>query len=124
MPARRRRHVVHQSRLCRHVDRYRPHGAAPGGSFALNPDGTLNWGLIEDFAEDGIHQQHVWGVKLAKTYYGAEPVRKYWMGCSTGGRQGHYPGAELPDRTSTEFLPARMRSTGIGSLRPSYGRRS
>ena len=68
----------------------------PGGSFALNPDGTLNWGLIEDFSRDGIHQQHVWGVKLAKTYYGADPVRKYWMGCSTGGRQGHYQAQNFP----------------------------
>ena len=72
------------------------HSAALGGSFALNPDGTLNYGLIEDFAEDGIHQQHVWGVKLAKTYYGTEPIRKYWMGCSTGGRQGHYQAQNFP----------------------------
>ncbi|TMH61097.1 MAG: tannase/feruloyl esterase family alpha/beta hydrolase [Betaproteobacteria bacterium] len=68
----------------------------PGGSFALNPDGTLNFGLIEDFASDGIHEQHVWGVKLAEVYYGTEPVRKYWMGCSTGGRQGHYQAQNFP----------------------------
>ena len=67
-----------------------------GGSFALNPDNTLNWGLIEDFAADGIHEQHVWGVKLAEAYYGMEPVRKYWMGCSTGGRQGHYQAQHFP----------------------------
>ena len=66
------------------------HSAALGGSFALNPDGTLNWGLIEDFSADGIHEQHIWGVKLAEAYYGTEPIRNYWMGCSTGGRQGHY----------------------------------
>jgi hypothetical protein len=69
----------------------------PGGSFALNPDGTLNWGLIEDFAEDGNHQQHVWGVKLAEVYYGAEPTFRYWMGCSTGGRQGHYQAQNFPN---------------------------
>jgi tannase/feruloyl esterase len=68
----------------------------PGGSFALNPDGTLNFGLIEDFAADGIHEQHLWGVKLAEAYYGMEPVRKYWMGCSTGGRQGHYQAQNFP----------------------------
>ena len=68
----------------------------PGGSFALNPDGTLNVGLIEDFAADGIHEQHVWGLKLAEAYYGMEPVRKYWMGCSTGGRQGHYQAQHFP----------------------------
>jgi hypothetical protein len=67
-----------------------------GGSFALNPDGTLSWGLIEDFAGDGIHEQHLWGVMLAETYYGMEPIRKYWMGCSTGGRQGHYQAQNFP----------------------------
>src|SRR5947207_3730505 len=66
------------------------------GSFALNPDGTLNYGLIEDFASDGVHEQHVWGVQLAQTYYGAAPVRKYWMGCSTGGRQGHEQAQHFP----------------------------
>ena len=69
----------------------------PGGSFALNPDNTLNWGLIRDFARDGIRQQHLWGVKLAKGYYGMAPQRTYWMGCSTGGRQGHYQAQNFPD---------------------------
>jgi hypothetical protein len=72
------------------------HSAALGGSFALNPDGTLNYGLIEDFASDGIHEQHVWGIKLAEAYYGTEPIRKYWIGCSTGGRQGHYQAQNFP----------------------------
>jgi Tannase and feruloyl esterase len=72
------------------------HSAALGGSFALNPDATLNFGLIEDFASDGIHEQHVWGVKLAEAYYAMEPVRKYWMGCSTGGRQGHDQAQNFP----------------------------
>jgi hypothetical protein len=67
------------------------------GSFALNPDGTLNYGLIEDFAADGIHEQHLWGVKLARAYYGSKPMRTYWMGCSTGGRQGHYQAQNFPD---------------------------
>jgi len=67
------------------------------GSFALNPDKTLNIGLIRDFARDGIRQQHLWGLRLAKTYYGVAPLRKYWMGCSTGGRQGHYQAQNFPD---------------------------
>ena len=67
------------------------------GSFALNPDGTLNYGLIKDFADDGIRQQHLWGVQLAQTYYGSAPTRNYWVGCSTGGRQGHYLAQNFPD---------------------------
>jgi Tannase and feruloyl esterase len=67
------------------------------GSFALNPDKTPNLGLIRDFSRDGIRQQHLWGVQLAATYYGTQPARKYWMGCSTGGRQGHYQAQNFPD---------------------------
>lgn len=67
-----------------------------GGSFALNPDGTLNWGFIKDFARDGIHAQRVWGEKVAKIYYGASPTRHYWTGCSTGGRQGHQHAQSYP----------------------------
>jgi hypothetical protein len=70
------------------------HSAALGGSFALNPDGTLNYGLIEDFAADGIHEQHIWGIKLAQTYYGTEPIRKYWMGYLRSPRS--LSGAEFP----------------------------
>src|SRR5439155_26769439 len=66
------------------------------GRFAPNADGTLNWGLIRDFARDGIHDQHIWGVAIATTYYGHAPSRKYWMGCSTGGRQGHYHAQNFP----------------------------
>ena len=87
------------------------HSAALGGSFALNPDGTLNWGLIEDFSSDGIHEQHVWGVKLAKAYYGSAVARAISR-------------RRTSRRTSTGFSPARTRSTGIASSPPSSGRRS
>jgi hypothetical protein len=72
-------------------------GHAGGGcTFALNPDGTLNWGLIKDFARDGIHAQRVWGEAVAKLYYGTDPTRHYWTGCSTGGRQGHQHAQSFP----------------------------
>ncbi len=70
--------------------------AGGGGTFALNPDGTLNWGLIKDFAQDGIHAQLVWGTAISKLYYGTEPMRRYWTGCSTGGRQGHQQAQSFP----------------------------
>lgn len=66
------------------------------GSFALNPDNTLNWGLIKDFAVDGIHAQRVWGTAIAEVYYGSTPTRHYWTGCSTGGRQGHQQAQSFP----------------------------
>ena len=99
------------------------HSAALGGSFALNPDGTLNVGLIEDFASDGIHEQHVWGVNLARAYYGMDPIRKYWIGCSTGGRQGHYQAQNFP-RDFDGILAGANAYNWDRFIRPSYGRKS
>jgi feruloyl esterase len=58
------------------------------GSFALNPDGTLNWPGIRDFAYLGIHDMTVVGKALVSAYYGTAPEYAYFNGCSTGGRQG------------------------------------
>jgi hypothetical protein len=72
------------------------HPASVGGTFALNPDNTLNMGLIEDFAFNGIHEQATWSKKLAKIYYGKQQKYAYWNGCSTGGRQGHQQAQKYP----------------------------
>jgi hypothetical protein len=72
------------------------HPASAGGTFALNPDNTLNWGLINDFAFNGIHEQATWSKKVAKLYYGKAQKYAYWNGCSTGGRQGHQQAQKYP----------------------------
>jgi feruloyl esterase len=59
------------------------------GSFAMNPDGTINTVLWNDFAQRGIHQMAVKTKELTKAYYGKEAKFAYWDGFSTGGRQGH-----------------------------------
>jgi hypothetical protein len=59
------------------------------GAFGLNPDDTLAWGPIRDFAYNGIHAQAVWSKKLTLMYYGMAQIYAYWNGCSTGGRQAH-----------------------------------
>jgi pimeloyl-ACP methyl ester carboxylesterase len=64
------------------------HPASAGGTFALNPDGTLNTGLIADFAERSLHELAVKAKALIAAYYGKAPTFSYWNGCSTGGRQG------------------------------------
>jgi pimeloyl-ACP methyl ester carboxylesterase len=58
------------------------------GAFALNADGTLNQGLIHDFAERSLHEMVIKAKALINAYYGAAPKYSYWNGCSTGGRQG------------------------------------
>jgi hypothetical protein len=67
------------------------------GSFALNPNGTLNWGLIRDFAFNGIHEQAVWTKNVTRLYYNMDPKYTYWNGCSTGGRQAHQQAQTYPD---------------------------
>jgi Tannase and feruloyl esterase len=74
------------------------HESATGsGAFALNPNDTLNWGLIRDFAFNGIHEQAIWTKSLTQMYYGQGPKYTYWNGCSTGGRQGHEQAQMYPD---------------------------
>jgi Tannase and feruloyl esterase len=48
----------------------------------------LNYGRLDDFLSESIHQQYKWSLALAETYYGIAATRNYWNGCSTGGRQG------------------------------------
>ena len=58
------------------------------GSFAMNPDGTINQALWNDFSDRALHEQAERSKALAKAYYGEPPRYSYWEGGSTGGRQG------------------------------------
>ncbi|KLN53592.1 tannase/feruloyl esterase family alpha/beta hydrolase [Variovorax paradoxus] len=62
--------------------------AVSNGSFAMNPDGTVNTVLWKDFSGRGIHEMAVKTKALAKAYYGEDAKYAYWNGFSTGGRQG------------------------------------
>lgn len=62
---------------------------ANGGSFAMNPDGTINTVLWSDFSERAIHEMAVKTKALTQAYYGTAAKYAYWDGFSTGGRQGH-----------------------------------
>jgi len=67
------------------------------GSFAMNPDGTINTVLWNDFAQRGIHEMAVKTKALTKAYYGRPARYAYWDGFSTGGRQAHKLAQEHPD---------------------------
>lgn len=70
---------------------------AVDGAFAMNPDGTINTTLWQDFAVRGIYQQVVKAKALATAYYGSAPERTYWDGGSTGGRQGLMLAQNFPE---------------------------
>src|SRR5215471_16283652 len=58
------------------------------GTWALNPDGTLNTPLIDDFTYAGIHDMTLAGKAVTQAYYPSPLRYSYFYGCSTGGREG------------------------------------
>jgi hypothetical protein len=71
-------------------------GSGGNGAFALNPDGTLNQQLIDDFSYLGIHEMTTTAKAVIDDYYRQHPVYSYWNGCSTGGRQGYMEAQRYP----------------------------
>jgi feruloyl esterase len=67
------------------------------GSFALDADGRQNWQSIIDNAYLGIHEMTVVGKALTKAFYGKAPRYSYFVGGSTGGRQGLMEAQRFPD---------------------------
>jgi feruloyl esterase len=70
-----------------------------GGSatFALGPDGRLDWHAVQDNAYLGIHEMTVLGKALAKALYGKAPRYSYFVGGSSGGRQGLMEAQRYPE---------------------------
>ncbi len=50
-----------------------------------------------DFAYLSVHETAVLAKKMITAYYGAAPKYSYWVGCSTGGRQGMQEAQRYPD---------------------------
>lgn len=67
------------------------------GSFALNPDGTLNRQLIDNFGYLSIHQMTTRAKTVIAEYYGTRPEFSYFFGGSNGGRQALTEAQRYPD---------------------------
>ncbi|MEK7676050.1 MAG: tannase/feruloyl esterase family alpha/beta hydrolase [Verrucomicrobiota bacterium] len=67
------------------------------GSFALDANGRLNWPAIQDNAYLSIHDMTVVGKALTQAFYGKAPRYSYFVGGSTGGRQGLMEAQRYPD---------------------------
>ncbi|KAJ7871715.1 tannase and feruloyl esterase [Mycena olivaceomarginata] len=61
-----------------------------GGAVFLGHPEVLN-----DFAFRAIHVEAVVGKQIVDAYYGRPHSKSYYMGCSTGGRQGTQAGAQV-----------------------------
>ncbi|HYE89181.1 MAG TPA: tannase/feruloyl esterase family alpha/beta hydrolase, partial [Vicinamibacterales bacterium] len=63
----------------------------PGGAWAMGrPE------LIVDFAYRAIHEMTVKSKEIVSTFYGNAPSKSYFVGCSTGGRQGLMEAQRFP----------------------------
>jgi feruloyl esterase len=71
--------------------------AGGSGSFALGADGRLDWHAVQDNAYLGIHEMTVVGKALTKAFYGKAPRYSYFVGGSTGGRQGLMEAQRYPE---------------------------
>lgn len=63
----------------------------PGGAWAMGrPE------LIVDFAYRAIHEMTVKSKEIVRTFYGNAASKSYFVGCSTGGRQGLMEAQRFP----------------------------
>jgi len=67
------------------------------GKFALDANGKQDWQAIFDNAYLGIHEMTVVGKALTKAFYGKPARYSYFVGGSTGGRQGLMEAQRFPD---------------------------
>lgn len=52
--------------------------------------------VLEDFAYRAVHTGVVVGKKITKAFYGKTHTKSYYLGCSTGGRQGFKEAQDFP----------------------------
>jgi feruloyl esterase len=62
------------------------------GSFAVGHPQKL-----VDFAYRAVHEMTVQGKAIVTAFYGSAPRLSYWIGCSSGGRQGLKEAQRFPD---------------------------
>ncbi|CAI6339403.1 unnamed protein product [Periconia digitata] len=67
------------------------HNGTSGGAFYNNPE------VLEDFAYRAMHTGVVTGKDVTEQFYGSAHSKSYYLGCSTGGRQGFKSAQDFPD---------------------------
>jgi feruloyl esterase len=70
----------------------------PGASFAYpgpaNPKAARK---VVDFGYLAVHETALLAKKALRAYYGSDPTYSYWVGCSTGGREGLMEAQRYPE---------------------------
>ncbi|KAF2009646.1 feruloyl esterase B precursor [Aaosphaeria arxii CBS 175.79] len=89
--------------------------------WVLNPDKSINWPLLQNFASRSIADEVHVGKSIAEQYYGKKPHHSYYSGCSQGGRHGFalaqkYPG--LVDGIMASAPALKFAKTAMGAIWP------
>lgn len=80
-----------------HVSALMGPAASMDGSFAMNPDGSINTTLWKDFSSRGDHEAIARIKALAAMFYGRSARYSYFEGCSGGGREALSSAQIYPD---------------------------
>ncbi|EGU75166.1 hypothetical protein FOPG_18116 [Fusarium oxysporum f. sp. conglutinans race 2 54008] len=64
--------------------------------WALKADGTVNTGLLTNFASRSVHDMAVVGKAVTASFYKKPAKHAFFNGCSTGGRQGLAAAQQYP----------------------------
>ena len=67
------------------------HNGTSGLPFYKSPE------VVKDFAWRSVHKSTEIGKKITKQFYKRTPKKSYWLGCSTGGRQGFKEAQDFPE---------------------------
>ncbi|KAJ4245756.1 tannase [Fusarium torreyae] len=54
-------------------------------------------GTVEDYSYRSVHLEAVLGKQIVNSFYGTRHKKSYYLGCSTGGRQGFKEAQEFPE---------------------------
>jgi feruloyl esterase len=68
------------------------------GTWAMNPDRSINTALWTDFVSRSLHELALKTKAITSAYYLQTQKYAYWDGCSTGGRQGYVVAQNWPDQ--------------------------
>ena len=70
----------------------------PGAEFAYpSPGNPTAARKLVDFGYLAVHETALLAKKVIHAYYGRDPRYSYWVGCSTGGRQGLMEAQRYPE---------------------------
>jgi feruloyl esterase len=70
----------------------------PGAIWALKSDSNpFALRKVVDHGYLSVHETALLAKKMIRTYYGEDPKYSYWVGCSTGGRQGLMEAQRYPE---------------------------